>query len=110
MLPLQPRAGRGLRGGSVLTDAQGNATLTVFVGQDTMVSAAPPVGSDLAGSGSRTVTLTPSSNLSFALTSTVALSGVIRATPASGFTVTVLLTLVAAVIPLAYIKRRGWLR
>lgn len=28
----------------------------------------------------------------------------------SGFTVTVLLTLVAAVIPLAYIKRRGWLR
>lgn len=27
-----------------------------------------------------------------------------------GFTLTVLLTLVAAVIPLAYIKRRGWLR
>ncbi len=82
-------AGRGLRGGSVLTDAQGNATLTVFNGEDAMVSAGPPSGSDLAGSGSRTVTLTPSSNLSFALTSTVALSGVIRATPASGFTVTV---------------------
>jgi hypothetical protein len=82
-------AGRGLRGGSVLTDAHGNATLTVFNGEDAMVSAAAPSGSDLAGSGSRTVTLTPSSNLSFALTSTVALSGVIRATPASGFTVTV---------------------
>ncbi len=27
-----------------------------------------------------------------------------------GFTLTVLVTLVAAVIPLAYIKRRGWLR
>jgi hypothetical protein len=82
-------AGRGLRGGSVLTDAEGNAMLTVFDGEDAMVSAAAPAGSDLAGSGSRTVTLTPSSNLSFALTSTVALSGVIRATPASGFTVTV---------------------
>ncbi len=82
-------AGRGLRGGSVLTDAQGNATLTVFDGEDAMVSAAPPSGSALAGSGSRTVRLTPASDLSFALTSTVALTGVIRATPASGFTVTV---------------------
>src|SRR5205807_6094152 len=82
-------AGQGLRGGTAATDAAGNATIRVFDGEVAYVSAQPPAGSTFASSQQQMVTLTPSSNVSLALRPTVTLSGVIHATPAKGFTVSV---------------------
>jgi hypothetical protein len=81
--------GQGLRGGTVVTDAAGDATVVVFDGETAFVSAAPPAGSTLAGSASQMPALTASSSITLALRPTVTLSGVIHATPAKGFTVSV---------------------
>ena len=79
--------GQGLRGGTVTTNAAGDATILVFDGETAFVSAQPPAGSPFAGSLQQMPTLTASSNVSLALRPTVVLSGVVHATPAKGFTV-----------------------
>jgi protocatechuate 3,4-dioxygenase beta subunit len=81
--------GQGLRGGTVATDAAGNATIVVFDGESAFVGAQPPAGSTFAGSLGQTQTLTTSSNVSLVLRPTVVVSGVVHATPAKGFTVSV---------------------